>query len=421
MVTPHGCSRIGAQVDAPRCVRPLAKPGGLCQLAGMSVREPTFTYGIEEEYHLVDTTTRDLAAAPQELMSACEAELGKQVAPEFFRSQIEIGTRVCHTSAEARAELGRLRATIARAARRHGLAPIAASTHPFARKTSLQTTDKERYQRLARDFGGIGRRLSICGMHVHVAIEEPELRIDLMNQVRYFLPHLLMLSTSSPFWEGEDTGLKSYRLAVFHELPRTGLPQRFDSFGEFERTVDVLVRAGIIEDGTKIWWDLRPSARFPTLELRVTDVTPRMEDALAIASMFRCLLRMLYRLRRSNQTWRSYPAFLIEENRWRAQRYGVSDTLFDLGKGELVAFASLVEEMIALVAEDAAALGCETEIAHLRTIAAGGTSADRQVAELERLTAQGRSREAALSGVVDMLVAETVTGTDAVAHEPAPA
>lgn len=377
----------------------------------MSVSQPSFTFGIEEEYHLVDLATRDLAPAPERLMGACEAELGKQVAPEFFRSQIEIGTRVCHSPAEARAELARLRRTVAGEAHLFGLAPIAASTHPFARKAHLQTTDKERYQRLAKDFGGIGRRLSICGMHVHVAIEDPELRIDLMNQVRYFLPHLLMLSTSSPFWEGDDTGLKSYRLAVFHELPRTGLPQRFESYGEFVRTVDVLVRAGIIEDGTKIWWDLRPSARFPTLEMRVTDVTPRMEDALAIAAMFRCLLRMLYRLRRSNQSWRSYPAFLIEENRWRAQRYGVGDRLFDFGKGELVPFTGLVEEMIALVAEDAAALGCEAEVAHLRTIARDGTSADRQVAELERRLATGEAREHALASVVDMLVAETVAGT----------
>lgn len=377
----------------------------------MSLSQPTFTFGIEEEYHLVDLASRDLAPAPEGLMSACEARLGKQVAPEFFRSQIEIGTQVCHSPAEARAELARLRSTVASEARRFGLAPIAASTHPFARKAHLQTTDKERYQRLAKDFGGIGRRLSICGMHVHVAIEDAELRIDLMNQVRYFLPHLLMLSTSSPFWEGEDTGLKSYRLAVFHELPRTGLPQRFESFGEFERTVDVLVRAGIIEDGTKIWWDLRPSARFPTLEMRVTDVTPRIEDALAIAAMFRCLLRMLYRLRRANQKWRSYPAFLIEENRWRAQRYGVGERLFDFGKGELVPFAALVEEMIGLVAEDAAALGCEAEIAHLRTIARDGTSADRQVAELARRLAAGEDRGAALAGVVDMLAAETVAGT----------
>jgi len=244
-------------------------------------------------------------------------------------------------------------------------------------------------------------------MHVHVAIEDPDDRIDLMNQIRYFLPHLLMLSTSSPFWEGEDTGLKSYRLAVFHELPRTGLPQRFESYGEFERTVDVLVRAGVIEDGTKVWWDLRPSARFPTLEMRVTDVCTRMEDALTIAALYVSVARMLYRLKTHNQRWRSYPAFLIEENRWRAQRYGVDDKLFDFGKGALVPFTDLVEELLALVAEDAAALGCAAEVERARFIAAEGTSADLQVGRLEELTGRGVERQAAMRGVVDMLIAET--------------
>jgi carboxylate-amine ligase len=377
----------------------------------MRLREPSFTFGIEEEYHLVDLRTRGFASAPAALMEACEAALGAQVAPEFFRSQIEVGTNVCRVFCVARQELAHLRRTIAATAREYGLAPIAASTHPFADKSTLETTPKARYQELARDFAGIGRRLAICGMHVHVGIEDDELRIDLMNQARYFLPHLLMLSTSSPFWQGEDTGLKSYRLAVFHELPRTGLPQRFESFGEFQRTVDVLVRNGVIEDATKIWWDLRPSARFPTLEMRVTDVCTRMEDALSIAALYVCIMRMLYRLRRSNQKWRSYPAFLIEENRWRAQRYGVTEALFDFGKGELVPFASLVDELLDLVAEDAAVLGCEKEAKHALKIATGGTSADRQVLCYERLIGTGASQEEALTGVVDQLIAETVAGT----------
>jgi len=248
-------------------------------------------------------------------------------------------------------------------------------------------------------------------MHVHVGIDDDELRIDLMNQARYFLPHLLMLSTSSPFWQGEDTGLKSYRLAVFHELPRTGLPQRFESYGEFQRTVDILVKNGVIEDGTKIWWDLRPSARFPTLEMRVTDVCTRIDDALSIAALYVCIMRMLYRLRRSNQKWRSYPAFLIEENRWRAQRYSVKEALFDFGKGELVPFASLVDELLDLIAEDAAVLGCEAEARNALTIATGGTSADRQVLCYERLIGKGASPEEALTGVVDQLIAETLAGT----------
>jgi carboxylate-amine ligase len=377
----------------------------------MHPKEPSFTFGIEEEYHLVDLTTRGFASAPAALMEACEAALGKQVAPEFFRSQIEVGTSVCRDFASARTELAHLRRTIADTAREYGLAPIAASTHPFADKSKLETTPKARYQALARDFAGIGRRLAICGMHVHAGIDDDELRIDLMNQARYFLPHLLMLSTSSPFWQGEDTGLKSYRLAIFHELPRTGLPQRFESFGEYQRTVEVLVRNGVIEDATKIWWDLRPSARFPTLEMRVTDVCTRIDDALSIAALFLCIMRMLYRLRRSNQKWRSYPGFLIAENHWRAQRYSVKEALFDFGKGELVPFASLVDELLDLIAEDAAVLGCEKEAKHALKIATGGTSADRQVLRYEELIGKGATPEEALKGVVDQLIAETIAGT----------
>jgi glutamate---cysteine ligase / carboxylate-amine ligase len=376
----------------------------------MGIREPSFSFGIEEEYHLVDLETRDFAAVPKQLMTALEAELGSSVSPEFFRSQIEIGTKVCMDPAEARQDLSNLRQQIITHARQHNMAPIAASTHPFASKNSLETTPKERYQALARDFGGIGRRLAICGMHVHVGIEDDELRIDLMNQVRYFLPHLLALSTSSPFWEGDDTGLKSYRLAVFHELPRTGIPQRFESFGEYQRTLDVLIDAGVIEDPTKIWWDLRPSARFPTLELRISDVCTSIDDALAIAALYRCLIRMLFRLRGANQKWRTYPAFLLTENSWRAQRYGTRGSLFDLGKGELVEFSDLVEELIDLVGEDAEAFGCEREIQHLRKLVARGTSADRQVDRMSVLMAAGQSEDEALKGVVDLLVAETADG-----------
>jgi glutamate---cysteine ligase / carboxylate-amine ligase len=377
----------------------------------MSAKEPSFTFGIEEEYHLVDLESRGFAAAPPELMKECKKALGKQVAPEFFRSQIEIGTSVHRDFKAARKELAGLRRTIADVAQKYTIAPIAASTHPFADRSTLETTPKARYQALAQDFAGIGRRLAICGMHVHVAIEDDELRIDLMNQVRYFLPHLLMLSTSSPFWQGEDTGLKSYRLAVFHELPRTGLPQRFESYGEYQRTVDVLVRNKVIEDATKIWWDLRPSAKFPTLEMRVTDVCTRIDDAVSVTALFACTLRMLWRLRAANQKWRSYPSFLIEENRWRAQRYGVHDTLFDFGKGKLVPFASLIDELIDLIAEDAAVLGCEREVRHALNIATGGTSADRQVAHYKKLVKDGASAELALVGVVDQLISETVAGT----------
>jgi carboxylate-amine ligase len=302
---------------------------------------------------------------------------------------------------------------VAKLAGEHGLAPIAASTHPFARWSTQEPTDRDRYQAIARDLAGVGRRLVICGMHVHVGIEDDELRIDLMNQARYFLPHLLVLSTSSPFCEGEDTGLKCYRLAAYQELPRTGLPGRFESWEEYRHTVDLLVRNGIIEDASKIWWDLRPSSRFPTLEMRVTDVCTRLEDAVCVAAMFVSILRMLYRIRRANQTWRTYPLFLLAENRWRAQRYGVAGTLFDFGKGELVAFRDLVDELLGLLREDAEALGCWPQIEHARAIVARGTSADRQVACFEQLVAQGASREDALKGVVDHLVRETVAGSTA--------
>lgn len=369
--------------------------------------QPTFTFGIEEEYHLVDRATGHLAEAPAGFIEACRAAVGDHVSPEFLRTQVEIGTPVCRDFATARDHLRRLRRGLNGVAAGAGLALLAAGTHPFASARLLKPTERDRYRALADDLAGIGRRLSISGMHVHVAIEDDDLRIDLMNQMRYFLPHLLALSTSSPFWEGEDSGLKSYRLAVVDNLPRSGLPGRFSGWGEYSRTIDVLVRAGVIEDATKVWWDIRPSARFPTLEMRVTDVCTRLEDALSIAALYVSIVRMLWRLRRANQTWRTYPVFLLEENRWRAQRYGVGGTLFDFGKGELVAVSDLVEEVIALVAEDADALGCTAEVQHARRIVADGTSADRQVAFYRAALERGSAADAALRQVVDMLVTET--------------
>jgi carboxylate-amine ligase len=373
-------------------------------------KEPSFTFGIEEEYHLVDLVTRDLAPAPPELMEALASTLGERVSPEFLRSQVEIGTAVCRSFRDARDEIALLRRGVAEAARQHGLAPIAAGTHPFGRWADVEPTPKERYRVLARDLAAVGQRLVISGMHVHVAVEDRELRIDLMNQVRYFLPHLLMLSTSSPFWEGRDTGLKSFRLAVGHASPRTGLPGRFSNWDEYQRTVDLLVDSDVIEDASKIWWDLRPSARFPTLEMRITDVVTRIDEAITIAALYVCLCRMLWRLRRANQTWRTYPVFLLEENRWRAQRYGVGGSLFDFGKRALVPYAELLEEILVLVAEDAAALGCSEEILHARKIVAGGTSADRQLAVYHSAIDMGSPQEAALRAVVDHLAEETVAG-----------
>ena len=375
----------------------------------MSLPEPSFTVGIEEEYMLVDRQSRDLVSdPPPDLMSDCEARLGDQVSPEFLKSQVEVGTKVAGNLREARADLIRLRRCIADVADAHGLAPIAASTHPFARWGKQHHTDKERYNVLAEDLQGVVRRLLISGMHVHVGIDDDELRMDLMNQVSYFLPHLLALSTSSPFWGGEDTGLKSYRIAVWHEMPRTGLPEQFDSFSEYQRHVAVLVKTGVIEDATKLWWDVRPSARFPTLEVRIADLCPRLEDTVCIAALYLCLLRMLWRLRRQNQRWRRYAPMLVTENRWRAQRYGIDEGLIDFGIGEIVPYADLLEEMIELTAPDAEALGCVDELIHARTILARGTSAHRQVALYNERVAAGESKEAALQAVVDQLIEETM-------------
>jgi glutamate---cysteine ligase / carboxylate-amine ligase len=373
--------------------------------------EPEFTLGIEEEYFLVDKTTRNVVGDPPDgMLAECEALLGAQVSPEFLRSQIEIGTRVCMTLDEARADLRRLRGTIASVAARHGMAPIAAATHPFARWEAQKTTERVRYQSLESDLQGVGRRLAICGMHVHIGIPDDELRIDLLNQASYFLPHLLALSTSSPFWQGDNTGLKSYRLAVFDEMPRTGTPERFASWGEYRRHVDILVGAGLIGDATKLWWDLRPSDRFPTLEMRITDCCTTLEDTLSIAALFRCLLRMLWRLKRENQRWRLYARMLIDENRWRAQRYGSDQGLVDFGRSAIVSYAELLEEILTLVDQDARRFGCLAEVTHAREILSRGTSADRQIAAFERALSAGATRDDALAAVVDWLIAETTSG-----------
>ena len=377
----------------------------------MSVPEPPFTIGIEEEYLLVERDSRELARDPPATMfEECEARFKSLVKPEFMKSQIEVATRVCKTVAEARDNLAHLRRTVADVAAKHGLAPIAASTHPFSEWRDQIHTDKERYNLLARDMQAVARRLLICGMHVHVGIDDDDLRIDLLNQVVYFLPHLLMLTTSSPFWRGQDTGLKSYRLAVFDELPRTGLPERLNSYTEYKRHVDVLVRAGLIADATMLWWDVRPSATFPTIEMRITDVCTRIDDAVAVAALYMCILRMLYRLRRDNQRWRMYASMLVNENRWRAQRYGLDEGLVDFGKGEVVAANELMEELIELTAEDADALGCAAEVAHCRHIVAEGTSAHRQLATYARAVDGGAAPEDALKAVVDLLIEETVAG-----------
>ena len=370
------------------------------------MERPAFTIGIEEEYLLVDRDSKELGVAPEGFLEDCRADLQDQVSPEYKKCQVEIGTLVCPTIGAARDDLRRLRSTISHHAERYGLAPIAASCHPFSDWKQQQHTDKERYRGLERDLAGVARRLLICGCHVHVGIDDNALRTDLLRQMPYFLPHLLALSTSSPFWQGEDTGLASYRISVFDNLPRTGLPPDYQSWAELQRSVGVLVDLGIIEDSSKIWWDIRPSHRYPTLETRIMDVSPRAEDALTLAAVTQCLLRMLWRLRIRNQRWRIYDRFLVGENRWRAQRYGVTEGLIDFGANKIVPFPQLMAELIEMIAEDAEALGCRAEVERVLTIATDGTSAQRQSAFAAEANATGADQDQAMTAVVEHLIEE---------------
>jgi carboxylate-amine ligase len=380
----------------------------VAQNGGSAMTEPpSLTVGIEEEYLVVDRETRDLVNEPDpKFLERCSELTSERSTPEFLQCQVEVGTRPHPTVTEARDDLAQLRRGVADAAAEFGYAPIAASTHPFADWRRQTHTRKPRYDELSVSLGAAVRRLLICGCHVHVAVEDEDLRIDLMNQASYFLPHMLALSCSSPFWEGEDTGLASYRLTVFDALPRTGLPDQMTSFGEFRRLVDALTGAGCIEDATKIWWDIRPSAKFPTLEQRVTDVCATVDDAATIAAMFQAVIGFLWRLRSQNQRWRLYPSTLIRENRWRAQRYGAAGMLVDHGKRAQVPLRDLIDELIGLIGNDAERLGSMPLLARAREMAAGNTSAERQRATYRRALEEGADAREACKAVVDMLIGE---------------
>ncbi|MAP89171.1 MAG: carboxylate-amine ligase [Thiotrichales bacterium] len=374
----------------------------------MTLDTPQFTIGIEEEYLLVDKATRSLVVnPPKSLLKECKELLGNQVTNELLLSQIEIGTKVCHNIQEAHEDLSKLRKNIVEVTARHGLAPIACSTHPFSRWSEQEQTPKDRYELLTREMQAVARRMLICGMHVHVGINDDELRIDLMSQLSYFLPHLLSLSCSSPFWNGEDTGLKSYRLTIFDNLPRTGIPTEFQSFSDYKRHIDILTNAGVMEDSTKIWWDIRPSAKYPTLETRIMDVCTRIDDAISLAALVVSTLRALYRLRMKNQRWRDYSSMLIRENRWRAMRYSFDEGLIDFGKGSIVPFEELLDEFIEISIEDAKTLGCDKEVMATKNILKRGTSAHRQLKTYELSIAAGKNKDEALNDVVDMLINET--------------
>ncbi|MGH8288874.1 MAG: carboxylate-amine ligase [Steroidobacteraceae bacterium] len=379
--------------------------------------EPPFSVGIQEEYLLVNLDSRDVDEnPPQALLEECTRRSGGQVSPRFLRSQLEASTRVCRSIAEARADLASLRAIIAEVAGSYRRAPIAASTHPFAKATRQIPTEREQFFALANEMQGAARRIMICGMRVHVGIDDDDLRVDLMNQLTYFVPHLLALSCSSPYWDGERTGLMSFRMTLFSSLPRTGLPERFASYAALKRNLDMLVRNGMIEHTGKMWWDVRPDSLHPALETRVMDTCTNIDDAVSLAALIVSLLRRLYRLKLANRSWRLYPNMLIAENRWRAMRYSLDGELLDLARGELVAFPQLVSELIELVQQDAGELGCLREVEHLRTILQRGTSAHRQIQTFEEARKAGASEREALQAVVDFLIRETQANLTAGTH-----
>jgi glutamate---cysteine ligase / carboxylate-amine ligase len=371
-----------------------------------------YTLGIEEEYFLVDLSSRALVRdPPATVLEECKEALGTQFSAEYQRSQVEIATKICRTMAEARSDLLHLRNTVAAIANRHGLAPMAASTHPFTPWRTQLHADKHRYREIANELKTLGRRMVIGGMHVHVAIENNEERITTMNDVRPYLALLLALSTSSPFWQGENTGLKSYRTAINDATPRNGIPERFKTWRDYCEALECLVRSGVIEDATKIWWDLRPSARFPTLELRITDVCPLIDDAVCIAALFRCLCRCVHRQRSTASGIPNYPLLLLNENRWRAQRYGLEGGFVDPQRCEVVESGRWVSDVLGMVAEDAEFFASQPEMHHTRTLLVRGTSADRQLALYWQELDRGERPGDALRAVVDAFIAETLSGS----------
>ncbi|WP_300299572.1 carboxylate-amine ligase [Ferrovibrio sp.] len=372
----------------------------------MSVGYPI---GIEEEYFLAEAETKNaVARMPKALIRRARGALGEQVTPELLQSQIEIATPICHSIDEARNHLRRYRRALRDATAEFDLEVFAAGTHPMAEWNEQQPTDKPRYHKLADDLKFLAMRNMMCGLHVHVELRDPHVRIDVMNRILPFLPVLLALSTSSPFWRKHATGLMGYRLAAYDELPRTGIPDFFVNLADYNSFINTLVSSGVIEDASHVWWAIRPSLRFPTLELRIADSCTHLEDTLCIAAIYRCLVRALRRLPDLNGIWRNHTRLLIEENRWRAQRYGTTAGMIDFDARRVVPFTDIIEAMLGLIAEDAAALGCETEVAHARAILARGTSAAQQMALYRRLRdEEGASRIEALRAVVGWLAETT--------------
>jgi len=361
------------------------------------------TIGIEEEYQIIDPETRELTSFITEILEQGAILFRDQVKPEFMQSQVESGSQVCRNIKEARQEVVRLRGIIAETAHKGNRKIVAAGTHPFSRWQDQLITDKDRYKGLITDMQMVAKQLLIFGMHVHVGINDKDLRIDIMNQMAYFMPHILTLSTSSPFWLGQDTGLKSYRSVIFEDLPRTGQPEHFDSYDDYARFVNTLMRTKCIQEPTKIWWDIRPHPNFPTLEFRVCDCTTKVDEVICIAALLQALVAKLIKLRRKNQSWRIYRRGLVAENKWRAVKDGVEAKLVDFGREEQVPVRFLMEEMLELVDDVVDELGTRKEVEYVRTILKEGSSADRQLRRF-------RETNGDLKAVMDMLAEETLMG-----------
>ena len=381
------------------------------------------TLGIEEEYQLIDPETGELAAAVQQLLhDEGLRQIGEQVKPEFMQSQIEIGSAICRNVQEVRMELIRLRRAVDQVAARHGYAIVAASTHPFAKWEEQVANTGERYEDLKEYMQEVARQMLIFGMHVHVGFgktpQQLDLLIDIQNQLRYFLPHLLSLSTSSPFWHGHPTGLKSYRSIIFENLPRTGIPPIFESFSEYSHMIDTFGQVGTLGKGrrdgkadyTKIWWDSRPHEDFGTLEIRICDICTTVDEAVTIAALVQALVAKLIKLRNQNLSWRIYPNELIAENKWRAVRFGLDGQLVDYGKRESVSTRFLAHELLELVDDVVDELGSRKEVEHVHDILERGTSSDRQLQAYHGALAEGATRDEALHVVVQHLRAETMQG-----------
>ncbi|HEX8653001.1 MAG TPA: carboxylate-amine ligase [Pyrinomonadaceae bacterium] len=359
-----------------------------------------FTLGIEEEFQIVDPQTRELRSHVSEFLEEGKMLLGEQIKPEMIQSMIEVGTGICKNIQEARADISRLRGIISSLARRKGLEIVAASTHPISRWQDQKIFDDERYALLVQELEMVARSLLIFGLHVHVGVADPERAIHIMNAARYFLPHVLALSTSSPFWVGINTGLKSYRSEVFKQFPRTDIPDHFDSHASFQRYVDLLVKTGCIDNGKKIWWDVRPHPFFPTLEFRVCDIPTRVDDTIAIAALFQAIVAKLNKLIDKNLGFRLYRRMLVQENKWRAVRWGLDGKMVDFGKQKEVPVRDLILELLEFVDDVLDDLGSRKEVEHIHTILARGTSADEQL-QIYRETGD-------LKLVVDRLIERTM-------------